>query len=280
MKNAQLWKRILNEGCGYDLFGNTEPDVLADQIIRSQIIVDSRTGSEDRMMNWDTFNNMAVPFERTWIEGHNEAGQLWGVLFKASPLKNMERELSCWAVTGGGAGPFCSGCCVVDLDASGNLIRNPGAEAGTVRVEGCVSDHMLKQHPRDVLWMSVVGIIGCGFDVLTLLGCKNVDLASHENDPKQVGRAVKRHGGNPESYRYHTLVVRPVGSRSNSPAQEIGTMPRHVCRGHFAEYGPQFGKGLLFGKYAGRFFIPPCVKGDKKNGVVEKDYEIPRSTSA
>lgn len=52
-------------------------------------------------------------------------------------------------------------------------------------------------------------------------------------------------------------------------------MPRHVCRGHFAEYGPEFSKGLLFGKYAGRFFIPPHLKGDKKNGIVEKDYAIP-----
>ena len=34
-------------------------------------------------------------------------------------------------------------------------------------------------------------------------------------------------------------------------------------------------RGLLFGKYAGRYLIPPCAKGDKKNGVVEKDYKIP-----
>ena len=51
-------------------------------------------------------------------------------------------------------------------------------------------------------------------------------------------------------------------------------MPRHVCRGHFAEYGPQFGKGLLFGRYAGRFFIPPHLRGDEKNGIVEKDYAV------
>ena len=51
-------------------------------------------------------------------------------------------------------------------------------------------------------------------------------------------------------------------------------MPRHVCRGHFAEYGPQFGKGLLFGKHAGRFFVPPHLKGKKEYGVVEKDDSL------
>jgi hypothetical protein len=113
------------------------------------------------------------------------------------------------------------------------------------------------------------------WNVLGLLSCKNVSLQPNDNDPQQVRRACKRFGGSPDSYRYHTLVVRPPGKHSASgPSQEIGTMPWHVCRGHFSEYGPEFGKGLLFGKYAGRFYIPPHVKGDKKNGVVEKDYVI------
>jgi hypothetical protein len=118
-------------------------------------------------------------------------------------------------------------------------------------------------------------------ETLELLACKNVGLSDRDNDPEQVKCAIKRHGGTPDSYRYHTLIVRPPGSKgSNSPGIDIGMMPRHVCRGHFAEYGPEFNKGLLFGKYAGRFFIPPCLKGDKKNGIVEKDYVIPPSTPA
>lgn len=110
--------------------------------------------------------------------------------------------------------------------------------------------------------------------VMRLMSCKNVSLEPRQNDPKQVARAIKRHGGNADKYRYHVLVVRPPGAKSDAPAQEIGVMPRHVCRGHFAEYGPEFNKGLLFGRYAGRFYIPPHLKGKKENGIVEKDYAI------
>jgi hypothetical protein len=111
-------------------------------------------------------------------------------------------------------------------------------------------------------------------DTLQLLGCNNVSLKPHDNEPSQVRRAIKRMGGTPETYRYHTLVVRAPGARSDAPAQEIGSTPRHVCRGHFAEYGPAFSKGLLFGKYEGRFYVPPHLKGRVENGVVDKDYAI------
>jgi hypothetical protein len=54
---------------------------------------------------------------------------------------------------------------------------------------------------------------------------------------------------------------------------EVGVMPVHSCRGHFSEYGPEFGKGLLFGKYEGRFWVPPHMKGRRGNGTVYKEYK-------
>ena len=111
-------------------------------------------------------------------------------------------------------------------------------------------------------------------ETLQLMSCKNVALKPNDNDPKEVRRAIKRHGGKPEDYRYHTLVVRPPGVKAGTPGQDIGILPHHVCRGHFSEYGPEFGKGLLFGKLAGRFYMPPHLKGKEKNGTVEKDYIV------
>ena len=117
---------------------------------------------------------------------------------------------------------------------------------------------------------------------LVLMSCKNVGLSKLPTSlSKREINHANRKNGKEGDYRYHVLVVRPAGTKPGDPReQEIGTMPRHVCRGHFAEYGPEFKhsdgtpKGLLFGKYAGRFFLPPCVKGKKENGIVEKDYEV------
>jgi hypothetical protein len=128
------------------------------------------------------------------------------------------------------------------------------------------------EHPE---WQAYVeGYVSTVLEDLTLLGCKNVSLSPRDNDPKQVRIATKRHGPSNTGYRYHVLTVRPPGAKSDSPGIDIGTMPRHVCRGHYQEYGPEFGKGLLFGRLSGRFFIPPYYKGKKENGIVEKDYEI------
>jgi len=110
---------------------------------------------------------------------------------------------------------------------------------------------------------------------LSLLSCKNIELSAKTLDEKTIRRAAKRTMRDASYFRYHTLVVKPPGAKSTSPGVEIDVMPFHKCRGHFAEYGPEFNKGLLFGKYAGRFYMSPCVKGKKEHGRVEKDYELP-----
>jgi hypothetical protein len=43
--------------------------------------------------------------------------------------------------------------------------------------------------------------------------------------------------------------------------------------GHFARYGVD-GRGLLFGKYAGRFWIPQHARGKKELGVNVNDYDL------
>lgn len=121
-----------------------------------------------------------------------------------------------------------------------------------------------------------IGVLYAGtlLSCLSLLSCKNVGLKETPLDEDTNRRAIKRTKHDETYFRYHTLVVRPPGAKKDSIPIDIEVMPLHKCRGHFAEYGPEFNKGLLFGKYAGRFYVPPCMKGSKKNGVVEKDYQI------
>jgi hypothetical protein len=39
-------------------------------------------------------------------------------------------------------------------------------------------------------------------------------------------------------------------------------------------YGPAYGKGLLFGKFEGRFWVPQFARGSKEFGETVKDYRL------
>jgi hypothetical protein len=111
----------------------------------------------------------------------------------------------------------------------------------------------------------------------SLLHCRNV--ITEDNDertrlPRQAIRARER--ANKPFLVYKTLVVKPHGRHhtGNGKGTGIGTKKRmHLVRGHFAEYGPKYGTGLLFGRIEGRFFIPPHVRGDDTVGLVDKTYQ-------
>lgn len=282
MKNATLWKRILNEG----LTGPRNPDAVATQIVTAPIIVDLRV--KDRHYAWEELKQIVVPFVFTWIEFRNEVDEC-GVCNGAlvvdggtTPDLGGDDELTRYNEA------FRSledGRRVLVSIFGGTPRLRPeyrGSVAMSVKPNGQPNIHRVVVGDADFTgrlgqkramdWVDGGAFMAC--DTLSLLACKNVSLSPKENDPQQVRRATKRHGGNLHGYRYHTLVVRPPGARSSSPSVEVGVMPRHVCRGHYAEYGPEFGKGLLFGIHAGRFYVPPCYKGKKENGIVEKDYAI------
>lgn len=266
MVGAKLWKRILNEGI------NGGDQKMLGKIIKSTIIVDERPEISEWLpsLNVD-MGRLSFPFSSFWIEG-SAAYKDIGVGGRFGSLVEITKTMDGFFVF-----MLLIRSCILcpqfvcgygfETDCSG-LIRPASRHYAIPR-------EFLIEATEDKIKSTGKGLASLACDTLLMLSCKNVSLTPHDNEPKQVRRAIKRHGGTPESYRYHTLVVRPPGAKSNAPAQEIGIMPRHVCRGHFSEYGPEFGKGLLFGKYAGRFFIPPHLKGDKKNGVVEKDYRIP-----
>lgn len=273
MKNARLWKRILNEGfigisgipTMYDDEGLREK--IHNAIVVGPLIIAAVTSPPTKAIDWTSYNHIAMPFPSFWIEGIDAVqeipGSVWGAQIVVVPTAPQRILAFAFAATSISA-PVLIGSITKEITEQGDIV--PGS---------CKIDQGTDPATEASRRQSVSTILADALDNLSLLSCKNVSLEAKPNDPKQVARAIKRHGGNADSYRYHVLVVRPAGAKSDAPAQEIGLMPRHVCRGHFAEYGPEFNKGLLFGKYSGRFFVPPHMKGDKKNGVVEKDYAIP-----
>lgn len=310
MKGAILWKRILNQGLFFpnpidSEEGEQSRELIKSRIITSPLIVDVSpritnvlAGPEDLQR----YRGMAMPFPVFWVEGaidvgadHGMAGWQIGSLVSSELKPDDSRELflinffcsSEWR-------PSYFGSARVRLTAIGDLdfwSHAPNAERFSIDIPNMgepfgISSQMrpLREATADnkyFLGWNAAAII-YALDVLLVLGCKNVSLQPHDNDPAAVKRAIKRHGPNSKAYRYHILVVRAPGARSDSPGIDIGIMPRHVCRGHYQHYGPAsihghvdgLDRGLLFGKHAGRFYVAPFHKGNEKNGTVEKDYEI------
>ena len=100
--------------------------------------------------------------------------------------------------------------------------------------------------------------------------CKNVELIDQPLT-RQQRRRKERKG---ETF-YKVLAIEPFnkqkrnvnsGSSGNEADRRL-----HICRGHFATYTED---KPLFGKYAGTFWIPMHVRGNKAAGEIVKDYKI------
>jgi hypothetical protein len=77
--------------------------------------------------------------------------------------------------------------------------------------------------------------------------------------------------------RHYSIIFDPskkVVKRAPQPESEGPAMPSHDVRGHWVEYGPEYGKGKLFGKLSGRFWVPAHARGSADTGEVVKDYKI------
>jgi hypothetical protein len=114
---------------------------------------------------------------------------------------------------------------------------------------------------------------------LEFLSCKNV--RTREIQPADKLQKKRRKKGKKPLKSYHILelsntVTLSSGSGNKDPQWSNRV---HLCRGHMAEYGSKYGKGKLFGKIEGRFWIPPHVRGNKKEGILEKDYLLSAETS-
>lgn len=114
------------------------------------------------------------------------------------------------------------------------------------------------------------------FAAIAFMHCKNVSYHKVLTEPK-IARAYERRK-KVSMVTFNRLTIDPlkatIGRMSGRGGDGSGERSLHIARGHFAEYGPEFGKGLLFGKYSGRFWIPAHVRGRSEIGTVLHDYEV------
>jgi hypothetical protein len=115
----------------------------------------------------------------------------------------------------------------------------------------------------------------CGSRLIALsllLSCKNISQATI-NPPPKVNKKRERNGKQP-LYSYHVLTIKTQnqsitnGHTHNEPLSHNRV---HFCRGHFKQYTPD---NPLFGKHTGLYWWEPSLRGQNKDGFVDKDYIV------
>ena len=104
-----------------------------------------------------------------------------------------------------------------------------------------------------------------------LLNCKNI--TTEKIPAPEALNKKRRKSGKQELFDYHVLnVVVPSEKRDYQEATTPLSHNRvHLCRGHFKEYTAEH---PLFGHYTGLYWWQPHVRGQNKDGVVIKDYNV------
>jgi hypothetical protein len=133
--------------------------------------------------------------------------------------------------------------------------------------------------PADMHWVALLGRhdeetwqmpLATLNATLNFLACSNVEVAEPAR-PFPVRRRLRQ-----QRVQVQTIVVRPPGKRraggvaTARPMDALDT-PLSPVRGSFGHYGPDYDRGLLFGKLAGKFWRPAHARG-AGDGFEQKDY--------
>jgi hypothetical protein len=173
----------------------------------------------------------------------------------------------------GGVGTWTDCGVGIALDPDGTITRSPDGQFLGIKAYISLRDDE-GEDIRDALRTALYESAFTALFACSLLHCKNV-TEQERRLPRQQARARERKQLEPLLWK--TLKVSPI---RRTPTSAVHAHARahvkrsHLCRGHFAEYGPKYGKGLLFGKHAGRFWVPPVVKGSPEAGQVDKTYNV------
>lgn len=122
---------------------------------------------------------------------------------------------------------------------------------------------LLDSYPMEYWDMAQLVLLGA----LNFLNCRNVELVEPYR-PRPEKRRIARTG-----VTVSTISVFPISRSTRSRGENASSgVPLTSVRGHFASYGPEYDRGLLFGKIAGRFWIPSYARGQAEHGKSEHDY--------
>lgn len=102
------------------------------------------------------------------------------------------------------------------------------------------------------------------------LACRNVSTDTITPPGKVSAKHLRRHGK--PLVRYKVLKIAAMGRRSTGSSKGgTAELSLHIVRGHFKTFTPE---RPLFGSRTGVYWWSQNLRGDKKNGVIVKDYEM------
>lgn len=104
-----------------------------------------------------------------------------------------------------------------------------------------------------------------------LLNCKNIRIETIKASEKLNKK--RRKNGKAEIFDYKVLSVFKPGNKQD---YRQGSTPLshnrvHLCRGHFKEFTTEH---PLLGKHTGLFWWQPHVRGQNRDGIVIKEYDV------
>lgn len=168
---------------------------------------------------------------------------------------------------------FWHGQIIVPMDKNGNRYWGSKTNGFVYLHPGGSGGYNSREDFAKAFHTQLHSTLNFGLSVFSLLNTSNVALETTE--------PVFRPHNKPESQRssglkWHRLVVvKPSLKASHGTVVPSGAgepMTRaHLCRGHFKDFSDD---KKLFGRYSGRFWWSPQIRGDRKLGVVGKDYEV------
>lgn len=173
---------------------------------------------------------------------------------------------------------------VVMLDANGYLTRPlclfPYVDPGGNNV----SEKMIKNDPALTLAaMCLNSAIPFALKTINMIH-ESATIIKVNHVPKMTRQLKRKLERNPDIViprtSHYVVHVRPKKTRyvSNDVAPSKGSVRgavrKHLIPGRFRFYGPEWGNGLLFGKYAGAIWVPTHERGSRRLGVIKKDYEV------
>lgn len=229
--------------------------------------------------NWKItdYPNLAPPFPGFWMEyklpktihseGHfrkqHEDLQV-GCLFTTELVENEEYK---WIIS---IMTFMKSEGLGILTGNEIAVRLPIKEDGSVwkGIMFSIGENMIKDFGERESVDFLINYIQPFFLAISFLHCKNVEQVERNLD---IPRKERR----PKDYfeKYHILKIEPMRKILASEGKSESTGLRnalHICRGHFKDYRDSG----LFGRHPGIYWWDSQVRGDRRVGIVNKDYEV------
>jgi hypothetical protein len=230
---------------------------------------------ESPWMEVDT-PNLLLPYDRMWFEwevpkvnshgevpkgaGHYYASHIHFAPVNPANLKkgvtvpdNAKFELVCVLIGADDYELGISPAVVAYVDKDGNWVG------------WATSDNFGEAAQNHIISNLMIPFMG-----ISLMNCRNVDLEYHE---PVVRRAKKQRREKPVPLAFHTIKLPNQSNKrtQSNPGEPQEIMPFHLVRGHFKTYTKE---APLLGRITGTYWWGPQARGQKKNGIVVKDYEV------